>query len=143
MASSLFDELGMTFDAAVTRLEWAHALATSDREIAGEDARLALATFEHLGARPYADRAAALLRELGAGSRPGPQLPGDLTRREHEVLGLLSHGLSNPEIGTRLFISPKTVEHHVSRILSKLGLRNRAEAVAWALRRSAEKSDAK
>jgi DNA-binding NarL/FixJ family response regulator len=59
------------------------------------------------------------------------------------VLGLLSHGLSNPEIGSRLFISPKTVEHHVSRILFKLGLRNRAEAVAWALRNASAGSGEK
>ncbi|MPY87544.1 MAG: hypothetical protein GEU99_06460 [Luteitalea sp.] len=133
----------MAFDAAVTRLEWARTLSTSDREIATEDARLALSAFERLGARPHADRAAALLRELGAGSRPGPHIAGALTRRENEVLELLSHGLSNTEIGGRLFISPKTVEHHVGRILSKLGLRNRAEAVAWALRHPSAKSDDK
>ena len=142
-ASSLFDELGMAFDAAITRLEWARALIATDREIAGEDARWALSTFERLGARPHADRAAALLRELGGGSRPRPHVAGVLTRRENEVLDLLSHGLSNLEIAGRLFISPKTVEHHVGRILSKLGLRNRAEAVAWALRHTPEKSDAK
>jgi ATP/maltotriose-dependent transcriptional regulator MalT len=142
-ASSLFDELGMAFDAAITRLEWARALIATDREIACEDARWALSTFERLGARPHADRAAALLRELGAGSRPGPHVAGVLTRRENEVLDLLSHGLSNTEIGGRLFISPKTVEHHVGRILSKLGLRNRAEVVAWVLRHAPEKSDAK
>ena len=142
-ASSLFDELGMTFDAAITRLEWARALITTDREIAREDARWALSTFERLGARPHADRAAALLRELGAGTRPGPHVAGELTRRENEVLELLSLGLSNTEIGTRLFISPKTVEHHVGRILSKLALRNRTEAVAWALRHPSPKSDKK
>ena len=72
----------MAFDAALTRLEWARALIATDREIACEDARWALSTFERLGARPYADRAAALLRELGAGSRPGPHIAGavDATR---------------------------------------------------------------
>jgi ATP/maltotriose-dependent transcriptional regulator MalT len=142
-ACSLFDDLGMTFDAAVTRLEWARALSGTEREIAAADVRLALSVFERIGARPYADQAAALLREFGAGSRPGPRVSGVLTRREHEVLDLLSHGLSNTEIGARLFISPKTVEHHVSHILSKLELRSRAEAVAWALRHPSAQSGRK
>lgn len=133
-ACTLFEISGMPFEAAVTRLEWARALAPKHREIAAEDARLALSAFEELGARTYADQAAALLRDLGTGSRPGPRASGELTRREAEVLGLVSHGLSNHEIGKRLFISPKTVEHHVGRVLSKLGLRNRAEAAAWLLR---------
>jgi ATP/maltotriose-dependent transcriptional regulator MalT len=142
-ACTMFQSLGMPFDAAVTRLEWARAAAASDREIATEDARLALAAFEKLGARPHADKAAATLRELGAGTKPGPRLSHELTRREQEVLDLLCHGLSNFEIGNRLFISTKTVEHHVGRILSKLGSRNRAEVVAWALRHSSENSGTK
>ena len=133
-ASALFEQSGMPFEGAVARLEWARALAASDREIAAEDARAALLVFESLGARPYADQAASLQRQLGGGSRPRPHSLSDLTRREHEVLDLLSHGLSNADIGGRLFISAKTVEHHVGRILSKLGLRNRAEAAAWVLR---------
>ena len=142
-ACTIFQALGMPFDAAITRLAWAHAIAAGAREIATEDTRLALADLEKLGARPHADQAAALLRELGAGTKPGPRHSGELTRREREVLELISHGLSNVEIGTRLFISPKTVEHHVGHILSKLGLRNRAEAAAWQLRNSLRKSAAK
>jgi len=133
-ACALFEELGMPFEAATARLEWAQAVAASANDVAAQDARQAQAAFERLGARIHADRAAALLRGLGSGSRPGPRVPGALTRREEEVLALLSHGLSNDEIGTRLFISGKTVEHHVGRILSKLSLRRRSEAVAWALR---------
>jgi DNA-binding NarL/FixJ family response regulator len=142
-ACTLFEGSGMPFETAVTRLEWAEVLDTTDRAIAAEDARQALSLFAQLDARPYADRAAALLRKLGAGSRPGPRTPGPLTSRERQVLNLVSHGLSNQDIAVRLFISPKTVEHHVGRVLSKIGLRTRAEAVAWALRHSSTESDAK
>ena len=58
--------------------------------------------------------------------------PFDLTAREQEVLDALSLGLSNGEIAARLFVSPKTVDHHVSAILTKLGVRSRGAAVAKA-----------
>ena len=76
------------------------------------------------------DRAAAMLRELGVRGRTGPKEAGLLTEREHEVLDLLAPGLTNREIGTRLFLSAKTVEHHVGAVLRKLGVRTRTEAAA-------------
>ena len=98
-------------------------------------ARAARDVFERLGARADSDRAAALLRELGAAGRTAPRGERDeLTAREREVLDLIVAGLSNGEIAERLVISPKTAEHHVGRILGKLGVRSRAEAAAHAVR---------
>lgn len=103
------------------------------------EARQALAGFERLGAARDADAAAAFLRSLGVrAARSGPKGIGLLTRREREVLELLGEGLSNPEIAERLVVSRKTVEHHVARILSKLALRGRAQAAAYAARELAQ-----
>ena len=67
-------------------------------------------------------------------ARQGPTPGHDLTPREREVLALLVEGLSNPKIAERLTVSYSTARAHVSNILSKLGVSNRAEAVALALR---------
>ena len=64
------------------------------------------------------------------------KMADDLTKRQQEVLTLITEGLSNPQIARQLFVSPSTVRHHVSEILSKLGAANRAEAAVLALRYS-------
>jgi DNA-binding CsgD family transcriptional regulator len=134
-ALAAFIRAGIPYRTAQTRLLLARVLGRSDLEVAGAEARAALSVFEDLGAGRDADAAAALLRDLGVkAARTGPRNVGRLMKREQEVLALLGEALSNPEIAERLFLSRKTVEHHVARILSKLGLRGRAEAAALAAR---------
>jgi len=77
-----------------------------------------------------------VLRQLGVrpGTIPTPRTSGRLTEREREVLRLLAEGLSNQQIADRLFLSKRTVEHHVGNILAKVGVASRAEALAYAVR---------
>lgn len=100
-------------------------------------ARSAHAVATRIAAGSIIDRAGALLRQSGV-TPPRPSRRDDglrgLTAREMDVLAGLSRGLSNPAIAERLYLSPKTVEHHVGRILAKLGVRSRAEAAAVAAR---------
>jgi len=128
-----FTQAEIPYRAAQSRLSLARLLRQADPAVAAAEARTALTAFEDLGAGRDADAAAALLRELGVrAARRGPKNIGRLTKREQEVLGLVGEGLSNPEIAERLFISRKTAEHHVARILAKLGVRGRAEAARLA-----------
>jgi DNA-binding NarL/FixJ family response regulator/tetratricopeptide (TPR) repeat protein len=129
-----FAHLDLPFEAARARLHLARAMAADAPDASVIEARVALRELERLGASRHADAAAALLRELGAEGRAWPKGHGTLTRRETEVLALLADGLSNADIAERLVISRRTAEHHVASILSKLGLRSRAEAAAYAVR---------
>jgi DNA-binding CsgD family transcriptional regulator len=129
-AAAAGEERGSPYEAARAR-----AFATDEGTL-----RLARAAFERLGARPDAARVAQSLRELGAhriprGPRPNTRAnPAGLTARELEILALLAAGLRNAEIAARLFVSPKTVDHHVSAVLAKLGVHARGEAAAAAAR---------
>ncbi|HSB88312.1 MAG TPA: LuxR C-terminal-related transcriptional regulator [Ilumatobacteraceae bacterium] len=129
-----FARAHLPIDSAHARLELAGLVAEERAEVAIAEARAALEAFERLNATRYADEAAALLRSLGVRTASAKRTIGTLTKREAEVLDLIGRGLSNPEIAQRLYISRKTVEHHVSNVLSKLALRGRAEAAAYAVR---------
>ena len=129
-----FTALDLPLEAGRAQLELARAVAQLAPEAAVAEARLALRTLERIGATADADAAAGLLRQLGTVGRAWPKHYGALTKRETEVLSLLAGGCSNAEIAERLYISRRTAEHHVAHILSKLDLRSRAEAAAYAVR---------
>jgi DNA-binding NarL/FixJ family response regulator/Tfp pilus assembly protein PilF len=133
---SVFARLELSLEAARSRLLLTEVLSEREPEAAIAAGRAALDSFEELGAARAADRAAALLRSLGvkAARSMGPRGVDSLTKREREILDLLAEGLSNRQMAERLFLSPRTVEHHVRSVLSKLELGNRAEAAAYAAR---------
>jgi DNA-binding CsgD family transcriptional regulator len=133
-AVTAFAAQHLPLEAARARFDLAAALADTDPEVAIGEAKTALADLERLGAPRDADRVAAFLRDRGVAGRTGPKGVGLLSQREQEVLALLGEGLTNAEIAARLFISTKTAGNHVSNVLSKLNLRSRTEAAAFAVR---------
>lgn len=122
-AADAFGEVGWDYDRALmlSRLDEEPAL-TEAIEIA-----------RRLGARPLEEHIASRFRQLGLTVPPRPRAttlanPAGLTKRQAEVASLLAEGLSNSEIADRLYISTRTVEHHVEAVLTKLGARGRQEA---------------
>ena len=129
-AARLWQDLGSPYEAAL-------ALLASREE---EALREALPILADLGATATVRLARQTMRTLGFRSIPaGPRTatrahPLGLTRREHEVLDLLVDGRTNAEIAGQLFISAKTVDHHVSAVLAKLGVPDRNVAATHAAR---------
>jgi len=141
-AAELFRALSEPLNAAYADLRAAEAIALSGGrpvEIA-EPLRSAFVVASSLGSRSLRDEAQALARRAGIALEPAersdPEPPAEfgLTDRELEVLRLLAEGRTNRQIGDELFITPKTASVHVSRILTKLGVANRAQAAALAHR---------
>jgi DNA-binding NarL/FixJ family response regulator len=98
-------------------------------------AGLLLGADDYLAKPIQLDHLLARVRRLVARAAPiAGSVASRLTRREQEVLGLLAEGLEQDDIANRLFITPKTVAKHIERILSKLGVRSRAQAIVIALR---------
>ena len=128
-AAAFWDGVGATYSAAL-------CLGESDDV---DDLRSAHLRLTDLGATPVAARVAVRLREAGAAVPRGPRAssranPFALTAREVDVAVLLPELLTNAEIAERLVISPKTVDHHVSSLLAKLGVGTRREAAREVLR---------
>jgi len=123
-AAAEWTRLGCVYDAALAQL---------GGDIGAVQA--ALTTFRGLGACAAARRAQQRLAQL-RGRAPRAQRadtladPYRLTRRQRDVLELLVDGDSDTDIATKLFISPRTVAHHVEAILTKLGANNRTQAAA-------------
>jgi DNA-binding CsgD family transcriptional regulator/tetratricopeptide (TPR) repeat protein len=149
-AASIWDGIGFPYAAAYARYRAAEAALTAGGDRAGIAAELGRCrgVAATLGARPLAaaiDRLARRARldlgdDVGGGGSGGGSRAGDgggaaLTPREAEVLALVAEGLTNRQIGERLFISEKTASVHVSRLLAKLGAGTRGEAAAVARRR--------
>lgn len=133
-AAAAWDRIGRPYDAALARLG-------SQDEAA---LRQALAVLEGLGAWVTAGVARRRMKTLGIssvprGPRPGTRTaPAGLTAREKEVLALIAEGLTDREIARRLFISDRTVSHHVSAVLAKIGVSTRTAAAREAARLGVE-----
>jgi DNA-binding CsgD family transcriptional regulator len=116
-------------------------LATGDRRAAAHELSSAATLAERLGAAPLAALIADITRRGGIVASRTPALDG-LTAREREILAMVVSGISNRDIATALFISPKTVSVHVSALLRKFGVSGRGDlgAAAHSRRLSTERA---
>jgi DNA-binding CsgD family transcriptional regulator len=119
------------WDRARTELAYGEHLRRERRRADARDhLRDALATFEWLGAAPWVERARHELRATGETVRPRDVSPLEaLTPQELQIAGLVARGLSNKDVAAQVFLSPRTVEYHLGKVFTKLGLSSRAELV--------------
>jgi DNA-binding CsgD family transcriptional regulator len=119
---------GYPFEQARIRLAYGeHLRRTRHSGAARPQLAAALGTFRALGAGPWTTRAGAELRATGRARTPGDASGArTLTPQEHEIALLAASGLSNKEIGARLYLSPRTVGAHLYRVFPKLGITARA-----------------
>jgi len=122
-------------DRARTQLLYGEHLRRERRRVDAREAlRAALNAFETLGAASWAERARAELRATGETARKrDPSTLDQLTQQELQVVRAVSQGATNREAAAQLFISPRTVDHHLRSVFRKLGIRSRAELVRLAL----------
>jgi DNA-binding NarL/FixJ family response regulator len=143
-AAQEWDAIERPYQAAIMRLHAAEAqVEGGDRDGAAELAAASLETARQLGSRWLVDEVTALIQRARlepAGAAPAErgerveQDPFGLTPRERQVLALIAQGATNRQIGAALYMAEKTASVHVSRILSKLGVRSRTQAAAMAHR---------
>jgi ATP/maltotriose-dependent transcriptional regulator MalT len=134
-AVDLFSESGAPFETGRARVELARLMLAIGRSgAAAEEGRRAIHELTPLGESPELARARAVLQASTdhTVAAPTPQDTGGLTKREIEVLRLISNGLNNQAIAKRLFISEHTVHRHVANTLGKLNVSSRSAAVASA-----------
>ncbi|HET7388057.1 MAG TPA: AAA family ATPase [Nocardioidaceae bacterium] len=127
-ARSGFHRLGLATHAAWARLRAAQALRETDADTATTYADEALTFFESMGSPQPAQQARELLRSLGvtpSRGRARSRGDGPLSARELEVARLVAAGLTNAEVATELFISPRTVSTHLDRMYARLGVSSR------------------
>ncbi len=130
--AALADEAGeqWPFERAQTRLDYGEWLRRRRRIAEARPLLIAaLETFRRLGARPWIGRAEAELRAAGIEAAAGP-VPGALTElspQQQQIVRLAARGLTNREIGERLYLSPRTVGSHLYRVFPKLGITARSQ----------------
>ena len=117
------------FDQARTRLLYGEWLRRERRRTdARPHLRAAVSTFEQLGVRPWEARARSELRASGETARKrDPSTRDQLTPQELQICRLVASGMTNPEVAAQLILSPRTVDYHLRKVFTKLGIASRAE----------------